>query len=244
MSASAQPEPENKCSDCLFMRLTGTPVRSLWPWQKLIELNLTLAFGEQSQKLPAGEVSFGIKAGELRLTLKNGFIPYRKRELNNDIFELSIPKERQTSKSGKKKGSVKASAANSGELKGETIASREDITETKDKFKFRSPQITTKGSEENPAWEFEIKTGEPCIKGDIQNKKLATVIVKEQRQPCEIEATFQVSGRDIYISKGEGLWPSHITNRKTAIIEKYFIYYCKIKPKIKPYLSKHNLHFE
>jgi hypothetical protein len=77
------------------MKLVGKTVKSRqWLLQQqsvleAIELNLTLSFNEQWEQLPAGRIKFGIKAGELRLTLKNGTIPYEDREWN-DIAVLEF----------------------------------------------------------------------------------------------------------------------------------------------------------
>jgi hypothetical protein len=248
MSASAQPEPtpaepENKCPDCVFMKFAGKPVEERQWGQRVleqIELYVTLNFNEQWEKLPGGRIKFGIRAGELRLTLKNGKIPYENREWN-DTFDLSISKERQTREAEKKKGSGKASAASGGELKAETTASLENTAETTDKFQFSVAQVTTKGLEEEPGWVFEEKTGEQVLKGTISNQKLAAVAVNGK--PCTIKATFGVSECDIYVSGGEGLWRSDISRNKKAVIERLIILNF-LKSKIKPYLSRQELQYE
>ena len=246
MSASAQPEPtpaepENKCPDCVFMKLAGESSVETRQWllQRVqqIELYVTLNFNEQWEELPAGRIKFGIRRGELRLTLENGRIPYENREWN-DTFDLSISKERQTREAEKKKGSGKASAASGGELKAEKTASLENTAETTDKFQFSVAQVTTKGSEEEPGWDFEEKTGEQVLKGTISNQKLAAVEVNGK--PCTIKATFGVSERDIYVSGAEGLWRSDISRNKKAIIERLFVLR-RLKSKFNPYVSRQEL---
>lgn len=246
MQSPAQTEPENKCPDCLFLQLTGTPVESRqWFRRKLeqieqIELKITLNFNEQWEPLPAGRIKFGIKAGELRLLLNNGKIPYEARELN-DMLELSIPIERQQQSIGKEKGGGKASFASSGEVKAEATASLETTEGTTDKFQMSVTQVTTKGLESNPAWVFEVKTGEPVLKGTISDTKLATVVV--ERKPCAIEATFEVSDRDVYVSGGEGLWSPDISRNKKAVIERLIILR-SLKSRLKPYLSRQELQYD
>jgi hypothetical protein len=227
------------------MKFAGEPVETRQWWQRVleqIELYVTLNFNEQWEELPAGRIKFGIRAGELRLTLENGRIPYKNREWN-DTFNLSILKERQTREAEKKKGSGKASAASGGEFKFkvETKASSENTEETTDKFQFSVAQVTTKGPEEEPGWVFEEKTGEQVLKGTISNQKLAAVAVNGE--PCTIKATFEVSERDIYVSGGEGLWPSDISRNEKAVIERLIILNL-LKSKIKPYISRQELQYE
>jgi hypothetical protein len=174
--------------------------------------------------LPAGRIKFGIRAGELRLTLKNGKIPYEEREWN-DTFDLSIPKNRQTKVAQKNQGSGKASATSGGKIGIEVKGNSENTEETTEQFQVVAAQVTTKGSEQEPAWEFEEHTGEQVLKGTISNQKLATVTVEEK--PCAITATFEVAERDVYIS----------------IIERTILRYL-LKSKLKPYLSRQELRYE
>ena len=245
MSASAQPEPENKCPDCLFMQLTGEPLDSKQWFQQQrvlekIELKITLNFNEQWQELPKGRVKFGIRGGELRLTLTNGKIPYPDRKWNKK-FDPSIPRKRQTKISQKEKGSGKASASSSGDVKAELTGDSENISETIDTFPVSTAQVTTKGSEEEPVWAFEALTGEPILKENLTQEKLATVTV--EKMPCEIRATFEVAERDLYFSDAEGVWPSNISRNKRASIERLLVRWL-LKSKLQPYLSRQRLRYE
>ncbi|WP_139240686.1 hypothetical protein [Geitlerinema sp. PCC 9228] len=232
-------EPENRCPDCVFMKLIGEPIYSQGLLEK-IDLKLTINFNEQWEELPAGRIKFGIRAGELRLTLENGRIPDENREWN-DTFDLSISKERQTREAEKKKGSGKASAASGGELKAETTASSKNTAETTYKFQFSVAQVTMKGLGKTPGWVFEEKTGEQVLKGTISNQKLAAVAVNGK--PCTIKATFEVSEHDIYVSGAEGVWPSDISRNKRAVIERLIVRNF-LKSKIKPYISRQELQYE
>jgi len=228
------------------MKLIGESVESRqWLLQRqsvleAIELNLTLSFNEQWEQLPAARIKFGIKAGELRLTLKNGTIPYEDREWN-DTFELSIPRERETRSTKKEKSNGKASVNSNGNVKMGMTGGSENTEETKDKIQFSLAQVTTKGSEKFPAWVFEEKTGEQVLKGTITKQKLATVRV--ERKPCTIQATFSVSERDVYISEAEGLWSSSISRNKKAVIERVLVLN-RLKSKLKPYVSRQELKYE
>jgi hypothetical protein len=244
-SEPAQAKPENQCSDCVFIKLTGEPIdERQWFGLKLIfkqiNIRLTISFNEQWEDLPGGRIKFGIKAGELRLILSNGNIPYRDREWK-DTLDSSISKERQMRVVQKKQGSGKTSATSGGDTKIEVKGGAENTEEVTDKFQFSVAQVTTKGSEQDPAWIFEQKTGEQVLKGTISDQKLATVRV--ERKPCTIQATFSVSERDVYISEAEGLWSSSISRNKKAVIERVLVLN-RLKSKLKPYVSRQELKYE
>lgn len=111
----------------------------------------------------------------------------------------------------------------------------------KDEFQFLACQITTKGSEENPAWAFAVETGQPVLKGLLKQALLGTLNVKTK--PCYIEATFEVTKRDIYITDAEGLWPSDISRNKRAVLER-MIALRLLESKFQPYVSRVELHYE
>ncbi len=244
-SEPAQAEPNNKCPDCVYMKLIGESVESRqWLLQRqsvleAIELNLTLSFNQQWEQLPAARIKFGIKAGELRLTLKNGTIPYEDREWN-DTFDLSIPRERETRFTQKEKSNGKASVNSNGNVKVGMTEGSENTEETKDKIQFSTAQVTTKGLEKSPAWVFEEKTGEQVLKGTIPKQKLATVTV--ERKPCLIQATFQISKRDVYISDYEGSWFFNLRPNKQKVIK--MMVYNYFQPESNPYLSQQELKYD
>ena len=224
MSASAQPEPtqaepENKYPDCVFMELAGKPVesRQLATTQVLeaVELSLNLSFNEQWEDLPAGQIRFGIRRGELQLTIKNGKVAYKDR-VWNDTLNLSIPEHWQP----------------------QVADTTETMQATTDNSPISTVRVTTKGSEDKPVWEFEEKSGDNVLQGSIFHEKLAIVAV--EWKPCTIEATFKVSDNDIYVSSGEGLRSSGISRNKKAIIERLFVLR-RLKSKFNPYVSRQEL---
>jgi len=247
MSSSAQPEPENKYPDCLYMKLTATPMYSR-PFPlfkrvlKNIELSLTLSFNEEPIKWEDGSsISFGIKAGELRLKLENGKILYKDRQWNN-TFTPSVPIELQTKFAEKEKTSGKASVSGGGKIKAESTGGSENTAETTNKFQFSAAQVTTKGSPQIPAWAFEEQTGEQFLKGDISNEKLATVTPEEK--PCTIEAFFKISKRDLHISDYEGSWLHSLFSEKRKLKILKTKLYKLLQPESNPYLSRQELKYE
>jgi len=249
-----QPQPENKCPDCLYMELEGILLQPepqgrgisklFQPKQKSsepdqIDLHLTINFNEQWEPLRGGRVKFGLKGGELRLKLENSKIPYESRELAGKL-ELSVQKERQQQEASEKQSGIEASLVESKPGVKANVGSKETAGTT-DKFQFTDCQITTKGSEENPAWVFEVETGEPVLKGLLKNEKLGTLDVKTK--PCRVEATFEVSKRDVHLTDGEGLYPPDISRNKRAIIERTIALHL-LKSKLEPYLSRVVLQYD
>lgn len=117
----------------------------------------------------------------------------------------------------------------------------EQIQASTDEFQFLACQVTTKGSEENPAWVFAVETGQLVLKGLLKQKLLGTLNVKAR--PCYVEATFEVSKRDIYITDAEGLWPPNISRNKLAVLERIIVLRL-LESKFQPYVSRVELRYE
>ncbi len=256
LSMKPQPEPENKFPACLYMKLEGIPVQpenqdyhELWQTstQTLqIDLHLTINFNEQWESLKKGRVKFGLKGGELRLKLENSEIPYEYRELAGSI-ELSSPKERQEPEASKDQNAreVRSHPINSSLNGSKTQAPAKVATAKKsartDQSQVTVCHVTTKVSEENPAWIFEEEMGEPVLKGLLKKAKLGTL--NAIALPCRVEATFEVSKRDVCLTDAEGLWPPDISRNKRAVLDRLIIQRL-LEPKLKPYLSRAELHYE
>jgi len=272
-STKPQPEPENKYPDCLYMELEGTLVQpdnrqhlEFWTTstqRQQIDLHLTLHFNEQWESLHKGRVKFGLKGGELRLKLENSEIPYESRELVGSI-ELYTKKENQEAKrsqaaKGKQARGIAQSAppkaiARSASAKPIAIAFSLNGNKPQAQVSVGTEQkssqtgasvtichVTTKVTEENPVWIFEEEMGEPVLKGLLNKAKLATINVLAL--PCRIEATFEVSKRDVCLTDAEGLWPPDISRNKRAVLDRLIIQRL-LEPKLKPYLSRAELHYD
>ncbi len=255
LSTKPQPEPENKYPDCLYMELEGIPVRhgnqehlEFWststPKQQ-IALHLTINFNEQWESLNNGRVKFGLKGGELRLKLENGEIPYKYRELVGSI-ELYIPQEGQELKGSQvQKGIRVRSPATQFSLNGNktqaqvTVSTEQELARTE--ASVTVCHVTTKLSEEHPVWIFEEEIGEPILKGLLNKVKLATLNVLAF--PCRVEATFEVSKRDVCLTDAEGLWSPDISRNKRAVLDRLIVQRL-LEPKLKPYLSRVELHYD
>ena len=80
-------------------------------------------------------------------------------------------------------------------------------------------QITTDGSDFNPAWVFEVKIGSQVLQGWLPKEKLGTLTVNNQ--PCCVEATFEVELKYVHITgiEGEGLWSEKDSINKQRIAQ-------------------------
>lgn len=195
-----QPEPENRCPNCLYMKLEDIPVQAE---QK--DLHLTIKFNEQWEPFLNGRVKFGLKGGELKLRLENGDIPEESRNLTG-LLDLSVESET-----------------------GET-----------ENFPVSVCEITTNGSMTTPAWVFRLKNFAAVLKGSIERERLGTLnLVK---QPCSVEATFEVLLSNVYLTATEGLYPANISRNKQIIIETA-IAKKLVELKLKPYLSRMELRY-
>jgi len=232
--------PVNRYPDCLYFNLRGQSS----PWaQNKIDLYLTINFNEQWQDLFGGRIKVGLRGGELRLTVDNGTMPYDSRELTG-LLALSVPKKRTLQAAQKRQTRVELGMGNMpfGSKPGIKATAGVEQTQTRaDEFRFIACQITTKGSEESPAWEFAVETGAPVLKGLLKNTFLGTLHL--QARPCRVEAVFQICKRDLYLTDAEGLWPSDISQNKRAILERMIVLRL-LASKYQPYLSRMELRYE
>lgn len=244
-----QPEPENKCPDCLYLKLDGIPVQpesqdslDFWPvptHAQTIDLYLTIHFNEQWESLQQGRVKFGLRGGELRIKMQNSEIPYEFRQLIGS-FELCQQPQRQPPKGHIHQNLLNAQShlENSGVQKTQVQGNNSQETE---QLPVNICHITTKISEENPTWVFEEEMGGLVLKGVLEQVKLATL--NAIAFPCHVEATFEVSQRDVCLTDAEGLWPPDISRNKKAILARLIIQRL-LEPKLKPYLSRAELHYD
>lgn len=232
-------QAENRFTDCLCMKLHSTPVQSEGATflelphssgvaiKGQVVLKLTLRFSKQEIKTPGGQVWFGLRRGELRLKLKNGKIPLEKMGLAN-LFEVEIEVEEQLEKGQESEGTLAVSPNMKLKSASKTI--------TKAKHKVR--QVSNRGSEKEPVWEFEVKAGtDPYLNGVLQEECLGTVEVNGAT--CIIEATFVVRGQgDIHLLDSTGLFAAkNLSRNKTALLTREF-FLRFIAPKLQPYLSQ------
>jgi hypothetical protein len=238
------------------MKLEGIPVQlesydyfDFWQAStktQQIDLHLTINFSEQWEPLHEGRVKFGLKGGQLNVKLVNMEIPYESLVLAGSL-ELSFHQKRQYSQGSNDQKSIQVGA--------QATNSSSDGSETRDCTSFglyqssgRTDQfpdsvchVTTKVSEESPAWIFEEKMGEPVLKGFLEKARLATL--KVLALPCRLEATFEVSKRDVCLTDAEGLWPPDISPNKRAVLARLIIQRL-LEPKFKPYISRAELHYD
>lgn len=237
------PDKHNRYPDCLFLDLVVETVQPSGQWLSSQErqgieafiLYLTLNFNEQWHNLKFGRVKIGLKGGELRLKLKNAKIPYNARELAQDL-ELSVKKSVSITQGRESQGSGSGSWSSSdGPAVGMTVGGKRNFEKT-ETAEVMTCQVSTKGSVVEPVWDFRLRTIDDVVLiGRLNGEKLATL--QDVTAPCDLEATFQVSIRDVWITEGEGIWPSDISFNKLAWIKREIVLWF-LEHKIKPYLSR------
>jgi hypothetical protein len=245
------------------MELSGisvAPKIDYWDWLPAtetpqIDLYLTIHFNEQWEPLKEGRIKFGLRGGELRLRLVGAEIPIESRHLGGSV-ELLLPinQEQQREEIAQTNNYTPNSPLTRGKIS-EVLSKREgvriapfstqenfeELSEKNHPFQGNICHITKKVSEANPTWIFEEEIGKPVLKGFLHKVKLATLNVTAF--PCRIQATFEVSGRDICLTDAEGLWQSDISRNKRAVLEQLTIRRV-LEPKFKPYLSRVLLLYE
>lgn len=249
ISPLSQPEPENNCADCLYMTLAGIPVQPvehpdylefLQPFpMPQIDLYLTLKFSQQWESLPQGRIQFGLKGGALRLRVEGGEIPYESRIMGS--LELGVPTVETDSPTNRQ-----IRDRISGELDESTLDLQENGATEQPSLNgkpnhYSICHITTKVTEENPAWIFEEERGQPVLNGWLNQVKLGTLNVSAL--PCRLDATFEVSRRDICLTHVDRLWSPDISRNKRAVLDRLIIQQL-LERKFKPYLSRVELHYD
>jgi hypothetical protein len=240
-------EPENKCPDCIFVKLEGKQIPRRFKLNfrqperaatQQISLKLLISFNAQWESLKIGRIKFGLKGGELKLRLENCKMYYEDCKLHAPL-DISIQQERQEQKSSKSRVGIEPTWSD-GQLGGKINFDTENTNGRTDTFKVNAYQVSQKGSEENPTWVFEVETGEPFLKGRLAGTELGLVTV--ERKPCSIKATFEVSQRDIHIVEAEDPWLINLIPEKRTVLD---IIFAKklLEHKLTPYLSRAELQY-
>lgn len=203
---------ENKYSDCLYFKFEVH--EDIYSTAEKISLYLTLNFNEQWEPIPPLEnleiekVKFGLRGGELRLTLRNGSTSYKSRAF---VKKLSLPSNHVLSLTKESKES------------GEKLNSDSFLCDA-----------STKGSDTNPVWSFRLNKLDQEILFGLVDECLCEVDIEDL--PCNIEAEFQVLKRDIRILDYDEPLPLNISNsRKKHIKRELELHFY---PQFQSYLSR------
>lgn len=247
----AQPKPLDRFPSCVSIRLHSTPVpqdessKSIListPSQQAVvseaDLSLTIRFGEQEIKVPGGQVWFGLKRGQLRLKLENGRIPLEKVDLIAPLeLAVEVEDQQESGTSGELNLSLTGAVQPDPSVTVGGAGVKGGFTNKKStKLKHKVHQCISGGTEVEPNWIFESKVEEQILVGQRTQEKLGTVEITIN--PCQVKATFEVSGQvDIRLTRSSSLWVSDIGRNKAALIERVF-FLRFIAPKLQPYLSQ------
>lgn len=231
---------ENRLPDCVLMKLHSTSAQQEQVTSLIlstlskplaissgeINLKLTIRFYKQKISVPGGQVEFGLKRGELKLSLENGTMPLEKVLLKSRLVpEIEVECQQENT------GEIEANIAIAPALK------NRDSYKTAMKSKYLANQVSTRGTEEEPVWVFECKTNESFLVGQLTEEPLGMIHIKSA--PCRVKATFEVRGqRDLFLIESEGLFKAKkLSRNKTAWLTIEFLRRF-IEPNLKPYLSQ------
>jgi hypothetical protein len=224
------PDPENRFPNCVRMELEISPIQPQGIFNKIfnklclkepeqIDLILNIHFDEQQEEIHyrsgnVGNITFGLKRGELKIELIDGEVLLKNIKLKND-FQTVVETEVQEEKGGEGQIGAQGALKSAGINVGTKTAKKKSV-----KVKTLESQVRTGGgTPDKPSWIFEVKTSKDILQGLLQKTELAIIDVKSK--PCRLVATFVVrKTEDICITNGELLWSKNITKKKIAVIQR------------------------
>jgi Pentapeptide repeats (8 copies) len=208
------------------MQLAAVPVQRSATDIQHLDLYLSINFNEHWEPLLGGRVKFGLQGGTLELNLENCEIPLVSRQLVGD-FNLHATEESQQNQNS----TEVLSTENLPQVRDDRHPHK--IAETIDQTDCTSCHVSTIGDETSPAWIFELERGsKPVLKGALTTAKLGELVGDRYR----VDATFQVTKSDIYLTDIEGLWPHDITPNQHSVLERILTVYLQAN-KFQPALS-------
>lgn len=181
-----------------------------------LDLILNIHFGEHQEEIHygSGNVTFGIKRGELTIKLTNAEIPLKNIKLE-DKFQIVVETELQEERGGEIQTGVQVVLKNPG-----VTASKRIGNKKLEKIKNKEYQVRFGGGTLNQAtWKFEVTDKQEILKGQLRNTKLAAIDVKSR--PCHLVITFNVNKlKYICITNGELFGSKDIVKQKIAVIQR------------------------
>ncbi|OYQ61987.1 hypothetical protein B9G53_24505 [Pseudanabaena sp. SR411] len=247
-SLETQPrEDMNTYPQILFVKLEGTQrKKKLFGTFEIddknrIDLSLVLRFGKYLENIPLGSVTFGLKGGHLKLSIKNGKIP-TKSCYPNQLFD-NLEVEIQTEQGKENQFGVEVSNSQKDGISGKGIFGGKQLSKQSQKVKFSASQVTISGTEENPTWTFNNRKDNSTFEvfeGQYSIPKLG--ILQILQRTCEVEARFEVSLKDIYVTDASGLYSPNMDRDSQVVLDRA-IANLFLKHRLGSYLSKVYLQF-
>jgi hypothetical protein len=226
--SNLNPDNINRFPNCVRMELELKPIlpkglkgilkglKGILKGAEQLDLVLSIRFGEHTEEIIGGKVTFGLRRGELRVNLNNGEVPLKNIKLA-DKFQTEIETELQEELG--KEDQVGISLSD----KPGFSASGKDTEKVSEKVKYLQYQFSTEGNRNSPTWIFvAVRIEEQILQGLLQETELATVDIKGK--PCSVVATFGVTKLgDICLTDAEWLWVRNITKIRMAVIERAIV---------------------
>lgn len=234
-------ECQNHCPDCISFELTNVQVEKQSDRQ--LSLALTIEFGEQAEEIFGGKVYFGLRRGELHLSLEKGKLPYEKSL--HETFNKKVKEQVSITSTKGKKGGVSNTFGGSTPATPSVMLSFETSQSTgfgrsieQERLAFRR-----KGGDRHPKWIFELIASDPFSTDAYALHYLTGTLVEEplgnleiESDPFRLEAQFVTEIRDIYLKGVSGIWAEDIGRNPWAILERAIVRFL-IRTKLKSPMS-------
>lgn len=234
---------ENRCPDCLFMKLGKTKER-----RSDFTLTITGHFDYQKIEFFGGTLIAAIKSGDIRISLNNcsfgSFLVYNELAWEvsktitlsgSDTTKSSILKNSKVGVSGLKPMIEQSSQA---QVMNDVSASGQVSTS------FITKSVNAiQGL--RPGWRFRNETQEAYITGSFVSVPFATIkipAVQRSSSPTEVVAVFEVLQRDIYVEIVDGVaLPKYTQDMNKSKVLNLLLWKWIIKPRFYPFVSKVHL---
>ena len=221
----------NRFEDCVRLGLIPKG-----PIKEKLCLHIDIEFSESWETLTKNKffvvkkdwrINFGLKAGELGLTLENLSSPPSQRN-----FKIKLPYDQEIMTEvtrSQEVSELKQKSSNPGihvgldkaslSIKENNVSARQskDRVTTKDVMTRNIVRIQSKGNVSTPKWSFELTTSDPFIIGGIEDW-LADLDIGSR--PYKLTAVFKTSINDISIHKIDGMEYFDSTLNKRAVIKR------------------------
>jgi hypothetical protein len=194
------------------------------------KLFLNIHFGEETLKVLAGRISWGIKIGKLTLKIIGANLP--EDNLNKEILRtLETCYEQEIQNEGGNENEINASFPIS------IIGKAKESSKTSNKIKAKNYVIDFDYSSllNEPSWIFTVPDHQRILQGGLSELFLGTLDITGKN--VSILATFTVDPYDIKLTVGKGFWDENIGENRRAWIERE-IFLHRIRPQLQPYLSQ------
>jgi hypothetical protein len=209
-----------------------------------LDLLLTLNLWEKPLTSCLGEISVGLKRVRLEVTLSNATMPLalrqpkyplpmrikKKRTIGRQVTEegASLKTTNLGTEAGPKGPKISGGITTSDESKKSLSNSSQE------EFEVRDQQILMGGTEAEPVWHLEDKSGSGILEGMLVKESIGKLLISGK--PCSVIAEFKAAPRDISIVGRGGIFPEEMNKSHRAV--RTAVLYFWLGAKVRPHLAR------